>query len=459
MKKFRRSKRLALVSQATALALVFAFVVAHPAKAETREEASKSAKEPLTVELALSEGLKHSPDIQRAQAVVDEKRWHKFEVLGQGFLPKISISGSHYFTTDYEQTGLSLGGESLVFPGFYPNTQVSLDVSIPIFNGLTNIRQLQAASLFEDASEQDLNHAEFQLSQDIRLAFYQALAATELQDVAAQNVSTLEDHLKQVQIQKQGGVATKYDNLRVEVQLSEARADAIDAEDSVTVSRKKLTQLLGFSNDDRPIQGILPIPQPEKVTRLELNDIPAERTDIQALNLRAEGADRLDSAQSAWLIPTIAVGGQYLVYDQQYYASSVVNTGVYKDAYNVGIFLKWNLFDGGVAWAQANEAAYQAVQADKAAQVAKLQIPYDFAYWKRRYISNSDHYLSKKFDITRSEESVRLAKEEERAGTRTSSETLDAELDLFRARAGVVNAQVNAAEALIRLELALGRRL
>ena len=52
-----------------------------------------------------------------------------------------------------------------------------------------------------------------------------------------------------------------------------------------------------------------------------------------------------------------------------------------------------------------------------------------------------------------------MQKAEERAGTRTSSETLDAELDLFRARAGVVNAQVNASEAQIRLELALGRRL
>jgi outer membrane protein TolC len=54
---------------------------------------------------------------------------------------------------------------------------------------------------------------------------------------------------------------------------------------------------------------------------------------------------------------------------------------------------------------------------------------------------------------------VRLAKEEERAGTRTSTETLDAELDLFRAKAGVVNALVNAAEAKIRLELALGREI
>ena len=83
----------------------------------------------------------------------------------------------------------------------------------------------------------------------------------------------------------------------------------------------------------------------------------------------------------------------------------------------------------------------------------------EFAYWKRRYSSNTDHYVSKQLNVTRSLESVRLAKEEERAGSRTSSEVLDAELDLFRSKAGVVNAQVNAVESLINLELALGRTI
>jgi outer membrane protein TolC len=62
-------------------------------------------------------------------------------------------------------------------------------------------------------------------------------------------------------------------------------------------------------------------------------------------------------------------------------------------------------------------------------------------------------------DQSRSSEAVRLAKEGRRAGARTSSELLDAELDLFRARAGVVNAQVGMIESLIQLELATGKEL
>jgi outer membrane protein len=137
----------------------------------------------------------------------------------------------------------------------------------------------------------------------------------------------------------------------------------------------------------------------------------------------------------------------------------VSGSGNYKPAYSIALALSWNIFDGGVALAQSKQAVYQQIQADKKTEAARLQVPYDFNYWKKRFLSNTDHYEARKYDVERSEESVRLAKEEEKAGTRTSTETLDAELDLFRSKAGVVNAQVNALEAQIRLELALGRTI
>jgi outer membrane protein TolC len=59
--------------------------------------------------------------------------------------------------------------------------------------------------------------------------------------------------------------------------------------------------------------------------------------------------------------------------------------------------------------------------------------------------------------VDKAQESVRLATLGQKAGTRTTTEVLDAELDSFRSSAGVVSAQMDAAEALINLELALGK--
>jgi outer membrane protein TolC len=443
----------------TTTLIVMLLTVGGSLHAQETTPSSTPAADNLSLEAAIGEGMSRSPEVQRAQAAKSESEWHRFETMGAGFLPKLELDAHHYFSEKYTNTAINFGQETLSFPGFYPTDVAALELSIPVFDGLSSYRSLQAAKLLEAAANAELSQTEFQLRQDIRLAFYKSLAAQQLQAVAEQNVKTLDDHLKQVDAQKSGGVATRYDVLRVQVQLSEAKADLMDAQDNYTTARKRLIQLMGMEDDNRILVGELPVPEAKVIKDLAFTQVPAERADIAALNLRAEAANRTRQASEAWMVPSISLGGEYMWYQSQYFNNTVEDTGKYPNAYNIGVFLKWNLFDGGVAYARQKEASFKAVEAEKVARSSKLQVPYDFEFWKRRYLSNTDHYISKKFDITRSEESVRLAKEEERAGTRTSTETLDAELDLFRAKAGVVNALVNAAEAKIRLELALGREI
>jgi outer membrane protein TolC len=80
-------------------------------------------------------------------------------------------------------------------------------------------------------------------------------------------------------------------------------------------------------------------------------------------------------------------------------------------------------------------------------------------FWKRRYLNSSVLYSAKLRSVEASKESVRIYQNGLKAGTRTNSDLLDAELDLDRSEAGVVKAQLDAIEALLNLELAIGRRL
>jgi len=120
--------------------------------------------------------------------------------------------------------------------------------------------------------------------------------------------------------------------------------------------------------------------------------------------------------------------------------------------------LSWTLFDAANI-ARVREASAQQAQAERAAEVVIGTAPLDFETWRRRFLSNMSLYRARTHAIESASESVRLARISYEAGSRTSTEVLDAELDLFRARAGVVRAQVDSAEALINLELALGHRL
>ncbi len=92
---------------------------------------------------------------------------------------------------------------------------------------------------------------QFQLQRQIILQYYKALAAQTLEDVANQNVKTLEDHLKDVNLFKKAGMFTNYDVLRVDVQVSEAKSELLNSVDNSVLSRAKLAEHLGNDSERR----------------------------------------------------------------------------------------------------------------------------------------------------------------------------------------------------------------
>jgi outer membrane protein TolC len=437
----------------TSALLLMAFVSANADSQNTGAPTDSSAI--LSLDQALSEAQAHSPELRRARADSNGANWRRVETYS-GFLPKLQLSGNYLFAEKYQIAHIPLNGEVIPVPFIYPVSDFAVDASINVFDGFQNINNYKAASLLQDASDLDLRWSEFKMGERVRFAYYSALAAKKLDDVAVQNIKTLQDHIEKIRIRKSGGLATNYDVLRVEVQLSEAQSEKLLADDNVLLERKKLDQLLGLKDDARGLTGELPLPNASQVATVQ-EPTDAERPDLQSLEKREEAADRADSAAGAFLVPKVSVAGRYEWYNNA--NNEAFNPDPYQNAYQVGVFMTWNAFDGGASIAKSKQAAAALDSAQASHEIEDLKVPYDFEFWKRRYVYSSSLYQSKTEDLKRSEESVRLANEGYKAGTKTVSEQLDAELDLFRARAGAVNAQLSASQSLINLELALGKKV
>lgn len=418
-----------------------------------------SAENPpqLTLEMTLTEARAHSPRLQMALSQANEADWKKVEALS-GFLPQLSISASHFFNYKYETASINIGAGPLTFPFIYPLTSLSFDVRLPLFDGFRNVFQYQSASLNQDAAHEDAEWVQFQVDQDIKLRFFEALAAQKLAVVADQNLRTLEDHIKKVRIRRSGGVATRYDVLRVEVQLDEAQSDKVTSDDNVIVTKQKLVEVMGAEDEARSLSGNLPIPSLTALNGLKIegtNQYLSSRGDIIALARKVDAADKHQSAAANYWVPQISAA-----YDYTYYNSADTSlSSPFGAAYSLGLFATWSIFDGAVSMSRHKEAAEETRQAQMGLRASQLKFKTDFENWHRQYIYNTKLYEAKIADVDKSQEAVRLADEGYRAGVRTTSEVLDAELDLFRARAGAVKAQLSAAEALINLELAIGRKI
>ncbi|KHD87954.1 MAG: outer membrane secretion protein [Bdellovibrio sp. ArHS] len=416
----------------------------------------KSFAEGLKLNEAVNTALSQSPKVQKSESQYKESQWKSTESYA-GFLPTLSANASYLFDKKYALVDVNMNNTPLTIPQVVPTTNLYLTAQWSIFDGFASTHRYLSAGAFADSAKNDFDWTRFQVEREVIVLFYKALAAKELKTVAEQNVRALNDHLKDVRLFKKVGTSTNYDVLRVEVQMSEAQSELLNATDNVEVTRARLSEALGQDEDVSEVEGALPRLKPELVAKLSAFS-PEERKDLQALRQKAEGfRHQEDSAEKYW-VPRLALVGQYQYYNNRNDRFDDYENG-FRDAWQYGISLTWNIFDGMTSISRSKQSIEQKYQAEKTLRQAELKAKRDFDFWKRKYLYYCAVYEARQNDIAKSEESVRLSREGQKVGARTNTDVLDAEAELYRAKAGSVNAQMGALEALVNLELSTGQKL
>lgn len=411
----------------------------------------------LSLAQAQVETRQYSPELRRWQAASEGASWKRLEAVS-AYVPRLSVGANQILDQQYLYLKVKFGGAAMNFPEAFPSSTLDLNVSETLFDGLGAWHRYQAADLARDAARLELEDAAFHVLALVRLRYYQALAAVQLARVADQNIATLQDHLQRVQAAQDSGLATRFEVLRVQSKLDESKAEKLLEDDNAVLARGLLQQAMGISSQDsRELSGELPIPEASRLAGKDLSH--PVRADLQAQSLRADAASQMKSASGAFWFPRLSVFGQQEYYHYDSYDPAIVASDGYQRAYTVGLNLNWDLFDGGLSLARQKQAGAALEEAQQALKARQLKTPQELDQWRRRYLYNSELYKARLRTLEESQESVRLAELGLKAGTLNHSESLDAESDLFRARAGLVRAQMDAAEATINLELALGKSL
>jgi outer membrane protein TolC len=408
-----------------------------------------------TLDEAMNIATQNSPTLQKSEAYAEEMSWKNTEGLS-AFLPKVDLSASHFLIKKYQYIDILFGGNPTSIPQIFPTTGATLGAQWLLFDGLANVNTYRATSHLKKAAAADFDWAKFSTAKEVKLAYSHVVAARKLQDVADQNLKTIQNHLDQVQKMKAGGISTNYDLLRVEAQLSESRAEMLQAEDNIQITQEKLGQVLGLEEAADAADTDLEVPTSDAVKKVTFSNEQNRRLDLQALEDKVYASDLKDSASGSFWVPKVSLAAQYIKYNNL--SDGITDWNRYRDAWNAGVFLNWQIF-APADFARSKQDKYQFIQNEKSLRQANLAAPVDFAFWKRRYLYSATLYQAKKADLERATETVRLAEAGFKAGVRTTTDMLDAELELFRARAGIVTSQINCAEAKIKLELALGENI
>jgi outer membrane protein TolC len=409
----------------------------------------------ITIQDVMEESARDSLQVQKAESGFKEFQWRKRETFS-GFLPTLT-GGVNYLTDKkYMLVDVDFGGSQVTIPQILPTSQYTLQATWPIFDGFASTNRYLSGSSMEDSAKSEWEWTVFSTHRQAILQFYRVLASRILEDVAEQNLKTLSDHLKDIQAYRKAGVSTQYDVLRVEVQVSEAQSEILNSQDNLELSQLRLGEILGKEGEKRKPVGKLPVLSENLLKSLQKNTLDS-RKDLLALKQKMQGAQYLESSANRYWIPKILLVGSYQKYNNR--NDRFDDDSGFRESYQVGVNLSWNIFDGMVSTSRSGIAEQQAVQIEKSYRMAQIKAQNDFEFWRRKFLYYCAVYTSRVNDVARSTEAIRLAREGRRAGTRTNSELLDAETDLYRAHASQVKAQIGAVEALINLELSTGQKL
>jgi outer membrane protein len=202
-------------------------------------------------------------------------------------------------------------------------------------------------------------------------AFYNALQAQALLQVAQQNVATRNTTQVQVNQMTVNKLKSTLDLSFADVNLSQAKLLQLDARNNADSTMAALDAVLGLDREvnytlvDDDIQIQPPPPDPEQLTQLGLE----QRPDLQALNYDQQAAVKFSRAQFDQKLPSItALGtvGSVPIRPAAYYLQNWWG--------GVGVNMNIPIFNGFLFSAQAKEASIRSQASSEQARVLRDQI-------------------------------------------------------------------------------------
>ena len=418
----------------------------------------------VTLDEAIARGIEASHRLEELGARRDAARAIE-EQREAADGPQLAAIASYTRTNHVDEFSVpnASGGVRVIYPDIPDNVRSRIDLQWPIYTGGRLKALTRAAGADAEAAGQDREAARADLTLEIARSFWAVLTARASLDVVRQALERTSAHLNDVRNQLGVGLVPPSDVLSIEAQHAHQRMLSIEAENLVETTSADFTRLVGLE-PDAPFELVVrrpglafqdpasPAAQPFKAVIADARDNRPER---KSLLFRIDAADERIAAASAGSLPVLtAIGG---------YDMARPNPRIFpiqekwKPSWDIGIHVRWSLFDGGRVRAETAEAA-----ANRRATEARLR---DFdSIIDVEIRQRMADLRSARASIEAAEAGVRAAMEARRvlaerfgAGVATNTDVLGAQTALLQAELDLTRARANTELAGARLDRALGR--
>ncbi len=367
------------------------------------------------------------------------------------FLPNISAIGAYTYLDQQPKVGRP-GNEVLV--GNQNNYSLTLRGQQAIFHGGAIVAGYKASTFFSYLADENINAHYQRLYFDVSKAYFDVLLAYKFLDVQMQAVESAMNHLKEVKLKFQEGLASNYDVLRAEVEVTNFDAGVIKQKNRISLTRTTLLKLLGLTCDyEFDLDNLLEY----KGMGIDFNNAVEtaylNRPDLKAKNFEVDINNQMVNIARSEYFPQINA-----IVDQRWGRPDPHLTTLDKWGrdWNIRIALNWDIFEfgrrrGKVKQEKANldQQKYLLKDIKENVVLEVQQALYD--------LRDADEFVkSQKLDLDRAKKALDLAKIGYKEGIKTEVDVTDAITAMTRSQSLYYQALYQHNLAKIALKLAMG---
>ncbi|MBN1545678.1 MAG: TolC family protein [Syntrophaceae bacterium] len=395
----------------------------------------------MTLRESIDTALKNSVLIHGAQEGVKGAQAQKNEAF-TAFLPKFSTSYS-YTRLNEEPTTTFIAPPSYqpttVAVGTQDNYNWSVEATQPIFAGgaIWNNYQLSKQGLALSQKEEERTVQD--IVQEVKTTYFNVLRAEKVLIAAKQSVELLQAHRDTAQQFFDVGLIPKNDLLYSEVELANGKQNLVRAENSLELAKASFnTALRRDISAEVQLEDML-TETPFGLTFEEcLQTALGNRPELKAYQLKVDQAQSLVKIARSGYFPTISVVGNYSKFGDEADVSG--SEFQQQESWNVMAVANWNFWEWGKTKFQVDYSLAQENRSKDDLTNAQDQITLEV---KNAFLivkeSEKQIPVTKKA-IEQAEENYRINKERYQEQVATSTEVLDAQTILTRAKSDYANA-------------------
>jgi outer membrane protein TolC len=402
---------------------------------------------PINLEQAVELALANSPSVRMADIGV---KMGKNSVLmaRSSSLPKIQLQSNYHHVDAVSKMDLGIPGQPAIAFGTRDSTNVAAMMIVPVYTFGKNDAAYKQALHSAEAAEFDAARARQMVVAEASSAYFRVLEAKEFTGLAEKSVEQIKAHLTVAEQFYEQGMVTQNDVLAAKVRLLQMEHELLRAKSNVQIATANLNRIVG-----------LPISNKTKLSD-EFSPVEFDLTEKQCLQTAIEyrpelgSMDRQRKAAAAALtgaktmrLPTINFSGAW-----NWTSSKNIKN---KDNWSIDLIAEWTLFGGMGITAGIRQARHAMEQLDEGLRQLIDGIALEVKTSYLNLVQSGKGINVAKEAVKQAQENLRIFRERYAQGLVTSTDVLDAESQLARARADLARALYENNSALVSMENAM----